>query len=160
MATKEQRRITAIEGARARRVYTAAARESETQWFIKEVSEHVALNMRKRVRLATELVKNRVIKNISRPVTKTVVRGRDGKSYTRVTNRSKPGEYPKADTTLLLKTIFSDYKQNSEGSFEGYIGTPLSYGLILELEMNRSFLVRTLNESRNDITRILTGPLR
>lgn len=161
----EARRIAAIEAARARRSASAADRSRETQWFIDEVSNYVALHMRKRVRLATELVKSRVIKNISRPVTKTVVTRRTAtgqtRSYTRVTNRSKPGEFPKADTTLLMKTIFSDYQQAADGVYDGMVGTPLSYGLILETSqrLDRSFLRRTLNESRTEITRILTGPL-
>ena len=124
------------------------------------------------MRLATEFVKNKVVKNISRPVTKIVVKspqGRNakgqftkGQSYTRVTNRSKKGEFPKADTTQLMKTIFSTYQEFGPMSFAGYVGTPLDYGLRLEISpsLDRSFLVRTLNEERENVMAILSGPIK
>ena len=148
-------RIAAIEAARSRRVSSAAERNAKTEWFINEVSQAVRMPLRARVRLATELVKNRIIRNISRPVTKTVV----GRKVV-VSNRSKPGEFPKADMTQLLKTVFSAYAEEAEGSYTGYVGTPISYGVILELRMARSFMVRTLRESYSDVLRILTGPIK
>ena len=36
------------------------------------------------------------------------------------------------------------------------VGTTLDYGLILETRMNRSFILRTFNEERNNIRTILT----
>jgi len=57
-----------------------------------------------------------------------------------------------------MKTIFSDVRFE-DGGWTGYVGTPLDYGVILELRMNRSFLVRTLREKTPDLTRILTGPI-
>lgn len=153
----EQQRIQAIEAARARRVASAGMREAKTEWFIDEVSQTVRMSLKSRVRLATELVKNRVIRNISRPVTKTVVKS-GGRSKTIVSNRSKPGEFPKADTTHLMKTIFSAYTEEN-GLYTGHVGTPVDYGVILELRMARSFLVRTLRESYNDVLRILSGPI-
>ena len=77
-----------------------------------------------------------------------------------MTGRSKPGEFPHAETTQLLKTIFGEVRQTARGVWDGFIGTPLSYGLILEIKMNRSFLVRSLNEERGNIKRILTGPIK
>lgn len=160
---REDKRQQAIEAARARRVATSAAKSARTEWFINEVSTKVKMTLKSRVRLATELVKNRVIVNISRPVTKNIRVHRSGRKWVSeviVTDRSKPGEFPKADTTQLLKTIFSDYKEEMDDSYTGYVGTPIDYGVILELEMDRSFLVRTLRESYADITRILTGPIK
>lgn len=154
MARSAAKTIGAIEGARKRRVKTAGLRAARTEWFIKEVSDTVDLTMKKRVRIATEFVKNKVIKNISRPVTKTIVGGR-----VVVTDRSKPGEFPKADTTQLMKTIFTDFKTVSKHIHDGYVGTPLDYGLILEMKLDRSFLIRTFNEERSNINRLLLGTL-
>lgn len=148
----EAARLKAIENAKQRRASTAGVKSKRTQWFIDETVSAVNLMAGQRVKLATEFLKNKVIVNISRPVTKTVVGGR-----TIVTNRSKPGEFPKADTTQLMKTIFSDY-ESKEGSHVGYVGTPLDYGLILELHMQRPFLLRTFNEEYENIMKILNGP--
>ena len=171
MATSpEQKRIASIESARQRRVDRVAQVEIRTEWFIKEVSEKVQLTCKQRVRLATELVKNKIIRNISRPVTKTVITRRakspSGKTRTEsrtvVTNRSKKGEFPKADTTLLLKSLFSSYEEPGQGNYAGFVGTPLDYGLMLETlpQLDRSFLVRTLNEERSKVMAILSGPIK
>ena len=124
------------------------------------------MTFEKRVRMATNYLRDKVVQNISRPVTKTKITGRrSGKtgkflpSITRVTDRSKPGEFPKADTTLLMKTIIAETKMTADGVFDGFVGTPLDYGVILELRLDRSFLVRTLNEERDRITKMLSGPL-
>ena len=159
----------AVIEARARRLARASESVAQTEWFIKEVSDKVRLSVRKRVKIATELVKSKVVKNISRPVTKIYVSGRQGrdakgqftarKRFTRIRDRSKPGEFPKADTTQLLRTIFGVVIEESPGIIDGIVGTPLAYGLILELELDRSFLVRTLEEERTNVMRILTGPI-
>lgn len=154
----EQARIDAIESARARRADAAARSSVRIEWFIDQVSDHVRRPLESRVRIATEFLKTRIVQNISRPVTKKVVTI-SGRSRTVVSNRSKPGEFPKADTTLLMKTIFTDYKSPAPGEYLGYVGTPLDYGLILELKMNRSFLLRTFYEERDRIYKILGGPI-
>lgn len=143
----------------ARRASRAQENVKKTEWFIEEVSDKVRLTVQHRVRLATDYLRDKIVRNISRPVTKTRITGVSGRSYTRVTDRSKPGEFPKADTTLLMKTIFSDHMKVSEGVYDGVVGTPLDYGVILELVKDRSFMVRTLHEERDKITKILTGPI-
>ena len=163
----------AIERARQRRSDQAGQRALEIQWFVREVTATVVLPIPKRVRLATELVRAKVVRNISRPVTKTVsfsyvisVNPQTGKksrkrvSHTVVSNRSKPGEFPKADTTLLMKTIFGDVVQVDQYSWHGVIGTPLDYGVSLELLMDRSYLVRTLYEEYSNVMAILSGPIQ
>lgn len=160
--------VKAVEAARARRVEAAAKRETRFQWFLNEVSDKVATSLRNRVRLATEHVRNQVVINISRPVTKTVrvysVRNPETgrvkrQQRTIVSNRSKPGEFPKADTTQLMKTIFGDVREDGTGRIDGFVGSPLDYALFLELKMDRRFLTRTLAQERDTITRILTGPI-
>ena len=141
--------------ARNRRRTSAAAGGVRFEWFIREVSDKVAMALEERVRLATAHLLSAVVQNISSLVTKS--RGPRGGHV--VTDRSRPGEFPKADTTQLMKTTFSDVQNFGNGVVDGYVGTPLDYGLILETQMNRSFLVRSLNEENNNITRILTGPL-
>lgn len=145
----------AVLDARARRASRAQNSIQQTEWFINEVCDKVAISLQHRVKIATELVRSKMTLNISRPVTK--LKGPDGRI--RVTDRSKPGEYPKADTTLLLKTLFSVVQQVGLDSWAGFIGTPLDYGVILELRMNRSFLVRTLLEEQDKVVRILSGPI-
>lgn len=72
-----------------------------------------------------------------------------------VTNRSKPGEFPKADYPLLMKTIFGEVITTSPGVYDGFVGTPLDYGLILETRLDRAFLTRTFNEELDALRRII-----
>lgn len=205
----------AVLAARSRRTARAGRESDRTQWFVNEVSDKISLTLRSRVRLATEFVKTKIVKNISIPVGRKevgiseaakrglesgldLVSGSLSKSLRSVRfdirslnarranarriqdreavdfdelakklrtkrtliERSKPGEFPRADTTQLLRTIFTDYKQAGPGTFDGFVGSPLDYSLRLELKMNRSFLRRTLNEERSTVIRILTGPIK
>lgn len=145
----------ATANAYARRVGRADADLARFQWFIREVSDKVSMTMEQRVRMATDYLLSKVVKNISVPVVKLVI-----SKKTRVTERSKPGEFPRADTTQLLKTTFSDVKKLTPAVTEGYVGTPLDYGLILETKLNRKFLTRTLQEEQGTIQRMLTGPIK
>lgn len=145
-----------VEAARMRRVAAAQKRQVRIEWFIKEVTGKVAMHMKQRVKLATQLLKDQVVLNISTPVTK----GKGPRGGYVVTGRSKPGEYPHAETTQLMKTVFSNVREVQQGMFEGYVGTPLDYGLILETKLKRSFLTRTLREQGGRIKAILTGPVK
>lgn len=150
----------AVEAARQRRAATAAKQEVRIEWFIKEVSDKIALSAKQRTKIATELTKARVVKNISKPVGRKQGRNSKGQfTKKNIAIRSKPGEFPRADTTLLMKTIFAEVKEIRPGVWDGFVGTPLDYGLILELT-DRSFLLRTLMETRGRIRRIMTGPIK
>ena len=140
---------------RGRRAGASAAGEARIEWFIENVSNKMAMTLRKRMNMATQYLKDKVVRNISTPVIKSI--GPRGGRV--VTGRSKPGEYPHAETTQLLKTVFREVRVISPGVIEGYVGTPLSYGLILETRMDRSFLVRTLNEELGTLRQLLTGPI-
>jgi len=147
----------AVLAGRQRRAGAAGQSTVRFEWFIKNVGNRIAMTMVQRVRLATEHLKSRVVQNISRPVTKS--EGvRSGRVV--VSDRSKPGEFPKADTTRLRKDIFGDVRKTSRGITDGMVGTTLDYGLILETKMDRSFLVKTLNQERGNIVRMLTGPIK
>ena len=147
-----KRGLNAIERARGRRVARERGIQIKTEWFIDKVLEDINTSNARRVRIATAYVKTRVIQNISEPVVKTT----GPKGGLVVTGRSKPGEYPRADYALLMNTIFSHVKKTALG-YEGYVGTPLDYGMILELRLNRSFLMKTLQEERETIFRIING---
>lgn len=144
-----------VEAAKGRRGASAAARNVRIEWYIRNVSDKIAITMKGRVMLATELVKSKVVQNISTPV----VKGKGSRGGYRVTGRSKPGEFPHAETTQLMKGIFGEVRK-SVGGWDGYIGTPHHYGVILELRMNRRFLTRTLEEERPKVMRILAGPIK
>lgn len=144
---------TATDAARARRAKRSGSKATNIEWFVNKFMKRMNLSMNQRMRIAVQYLQTRVVENISRPVTKTVSK-RTGRIV--VSNRSKPGEFPKADTTNLLKSIFHHIESRGN-EVVGFVGTPLDYGLFLELYMNRSFLVRTLKEESATIRAMLTG---
>lgn len=125
-------------------------------WFGDQVNRGIKLSMRQRIQLAVQLLRDKVVINLSKPVHKYV--GPSGRTRVDPNSRSKRGEFPRADTTRLMKDIFS--RVDERGSeIVGSVATTLDYGLILETKRDRSFLVRTLNEISGPLTRILTaGP--
>lgn len=143
----------AVTAARARRAARSGQSSVEFESFVDDVSKRIDLTIRQRVTIAVNYLQDKIVKNISVPVTKVVI----GKRV-RVTERSKPGEFPRADTTQLLRTAFWGVVEES-GMIMGYVGTPLWYGLELETRMDRRFLTRTLEEERESIVQILTSPL-
>lgn len=126
-------------------------------WFIDEAVRSTNLTVRQRVVLATEWLRNKTVLNISIPVVKEVRTRKGGGQHTVVTERSKPGEFPRADTTLLRKSIFGQVVDVGPDIFDGYVGTPVDYGVRLELQMNRSFLLRTFVEQKPNLLKILTS---
>ena len=144
----------AVAAARARRSGRAGRSSVEIESYVDEVSKRIDLTLKQRMMVTVAFLQNQVVKNISVPVTKEVI-GR----HVRVTERSKPGEYPRADTTTLLRSVFWDVKEDQPGRIQGFVGTPIGYAIPLELMMDRRFLTRTLEEQRGNIVRILTGPL-
>ena len=146
---------TRVLAGRERRVGASAARDVRIEWFIENVSNKVSMTFRQRMNMATQHLKDRVVRNISTPV----VKGTGPRGGRVVTGRSVAGGFPHAETTQLMKTVFQEVREISPGVIEGYVGTPLDYGLILETRMNRSFLQRTLNEELGVLRRMLTGPI-
>lgn len=136
------------QAAQARR---AQRQKAKIQWFTNQVQNNISIGMSARIRLCLQLLRDQVVVNISDPVAK--VKGpRSGRIQVVPSSRSKPGEFPKADTTRLMKDIFYEVTGQT-----GIVGTSLDYGLILETRMDRSFLVRTMNETRPVLTTILTS---
>lgn len=157
--------VLAAERRRIDRAFSDFVRE---QYFVQRVMTNINLAMSVRVGIATEWLRTKIVYNISRPVTKRLtartvmsVTGASQTAYfTEISNRSKPGEFPKADTTLLMKSIFGEVRNPFIGIYDGYVGTPVDYAVPLELKMNRSFLKRTLLEEKATIVAILASPIQ
>lgn len=133
-----------------RRESTAA----KVEWYGQQVERGITMGMRTRLNLAAQLLKDQVKVNISRPVHK-YAGSRSGTIQVDPDSRSKPGEYPKQETSRLMNSIFHKVVNDHEA----IVGTPLGYGLLLETRMDRSFLRRTLREQMPQIRRILLmGP--
>lgn len=129
------------------------------------VERGLTMGLAARVRICAQLVRDKTVINLSTPVrkirggrTRNRETGRFQTGRTRVdpASRSRPGEFPRADTTRLMKDVY--YEVTATDGLTARVGTTLDYGLLLETVMNRSFLRRTLDELRPQITRILTGP--
>jgi hypothetical protein len=125
------------------------------------------LTVAQRVKLAGQLLRDAVAVNLSRPVVKrrktlgreivdpaTGLKKRVTRTVVDPHSRSKPGEFPRADTTRLMKSIFH---RHDAQTLTSRVGTPLDYGVVLELRMDRSFLRRTLNELRGRIILLIQG---
>lgn len=125
--------------------------EIRIDWFVEDVVAKIESSMESRVVIATELLRSQTVKNISKPVRK----GTGPKGGKIIGDRSKPGEFPRADTGQLMRTLLTDVREVRDGVFEGSVSTPLDYGVILEVRKKRSFLRRTLNEELPRIKAIL-----
>jgi hypothetical protein len=138
--------------------------ETRVTMYIQKVVNKTTLTAGQRVRIAGQLLQDKTRVNLSRPVrkirkTKWIYDANNQKvkftaTYVDPRSRSKPGEFPRADTTRLMKDIFHNH---DPGGPVSRIGTTLKYGLLLEVKYNRSFLRRTLNEMRASILLILQG---
>lgn len=125
----------------------------DEKWFTNQIISKIRIEMGKRGEIAARWLKNKIIMNIAKPV--GTITGKSGKLV--VTQRSLPGEYPRAETTQLMQSIF--YEKSEDATEIGYfIGSTADYAMILELHLNRSFLMRTIKEQMPKVTRIMTGP--
>lgn len=126
--------------------------QSRIKWFGTNAFQEMNLTIAQRVALAGQLLRDKVVANLSKPVRKFT--NRSGKMAVDPNSRSKPGEYPRADTTRLMKSI--TYSQKGT---EARIGTNVKYGLLHEVG-ERPFLSRTLKALRPTIVKILTQRIR
>ncbi len=120
---------------------------TRTQWFIKRTTDQIDSALRNRMEDTVVLLKNKTISNISKPVVR--IAG--------VVERSSPGEFPRADTLQLKTTLITEVKDVSPGIVDGFVGSPMSYSLILEQRLDRRFLSRTLFEELQNVKKILVG---
>lgn len=121
-------------------------------WNHQSLLAEIEMGINKRMMLAGEHLANAHKKNLSKPVRKltktrrrTTSRGAAGSTYTYAdpASRSRPGEYPRADSTNLMKNIFWDVVE-MPGLQQLKVGTPTKYGAELELNAGRLGLRATL----------------
>jgi len=145
MATPEQQRAGF-----ARREQRFATR---MVWLGQQFEQGFNMTMRARIRLSAQVVRDKCVINLSVPVRK-YRSPRTGRTVVDPTSRSNRGEFPRADTTRLMKDVY--YEVTDRDGMRAIIGTTLDYGLILETVMDRSFLRRTLDEMQPTVRNILT----
>lgn len=134
-------RMTAARAARLTRIAT------RWKWYDQKIVNGLVQTMDQRLDVVGAMLRERIVANLSIPV-ETATGPRGGR---RVIRRSKPGEFPRAETRELMRTIFFDRPAIDTVR----VGTPLLYGVRLELRMQRSFLYRTVVESLAEIRMIL-----
>ena len=144
MATRQQ-----MLAARDRRMVRFDAR---LEWFGERVRNNINVGMLARLKSVGQLLRDKIVINISIPVVKEKS-PRTGLIV--VTERSVAGEFPRADTTRLMKDIFSDVHEDEQLV---RVGTTLDYGLWLEIRMQRGFIARTLLELADRLGVILASP--
>lgn len=121
---------------------------ARTEWYGMDLSARVDLDVTKKLHLAAMMLRDRVVVNLSTPVRK--YQNARGRIVVDPTSRSRIGQFPRADTTRLMKDIFFHV---DEGRQRAIVGTTLDYGLELEIG-GRSFLRRTLDEMRPALQRM------
>lgn len=136
---------------------------SMVRWNSQGLQTEIKQAMYKRMLLVGETIKNAHVKNLSKPVRKinkkrrrSTSRGAKGTTYTYAdpATRSKAGEYPRADTTNLMKNIFADVDIDPAG-ISCQVGTPTDYGAELELKAGRLGLRATLIETLPMVRKII-----
>lgn len=142
-----------VEAARQRRAAYAGTAAVHLESFIDDFARRTDLTMSQRASVVAKYLQDKITRNISVPVVKAPS-PRTG--HIMVVERSKPGEFPRADSSTLRRSIFWDAKQDGS-RLSVFVGTPIGYAVPLELMMDRRFLTRTLDEERGTITRMLTG---
>lgn len=73
--------------------------------------------------------------------------------------RSKPGEYPRQETSKLRRSVYVQLKRTKLGA-EVRLGARAPYAIVLETSLNRSFIQRTWREEYPTIERMLKKPIR
>jgi len=140
----------------------AGIRATRLIWKGKTVMRSIVATMEQRMLMATKLLQAKVRSNISVPVgLRPGVHPSQGGKPRSVGVRSKPGQYPRQETGLLIKSIYREQSMIVPGLVvEGRVGTTLFYGFILETRMNRKMLVATLFQQSRNIANMFTGPIR
>ncbi len=93
-----------------------------------ELIEKVRKQVLRIIYYATELLKRRVVENLSQP--------------TRTLGPSKEGDYPHADTGRLRNSIFANV---DESRLTGIVGTNLAYGVWLEWGVQGGKIIEPVN---------------
>jgi phage gpG-like protein len=139
-------------GASKARKARAGRLKARIDWFGTEAFLEIKLTMVQRVAIAGQLLRDKVVVSLAQPVKK--ITSGSGKTTVDPKTRSKPGQFPRADTTRLMKSI--SYSQKGT---EARVGTNVDYGLIHEVG-DRPFLSRSLKAIRAKLIRIMTQTIR
>jgi hypothetical protein len=118
----------------------------EIDWYGPAVVATINQAMHARGKKVADYLKKKIVSNISVSITGT-------------SGRSKPGEFPRAETKKLMGSIFSDVVIAGIGIYDVSVGSTAEYAAPLELSMDRSFLKRTLMEETQEILRIFATPI-
>lgn len=98
-------------------------------WMGDEVTKAFRAEVLKRIRLACELVKSHVQRNL-------------GTSNQKGKNPSKPGQYPHAGSGQFRASV---YARVNEETLEGFVGSDLPYATALEYGTKGGQIVRAQN---------------
>lgn len=165
MALANKRSLKLLKAdANAQQKYDDRQNRFDLKWDGDKVLRVARLEIGKRLKIAGQMLRDKVVLNISMPVLKERRRYRvvdqatgkaSWKTYVVVVRRSIKGEFPRADTTRLLKDIF--VRQPEPGVVQ--VGTTLDYGFYLETSprLSRSFLRRTLRDMAPTLRQIIAG---
>lgn len=134
---------------------TSKSRSYRIDWYGNRINKVISTEVKRRVGVATTMLKGAVISNISVGV--GIGKTKTGGTFK---IRSKPGEFPRRDFGKLIATMMSGVERVQPDVWEGFVGTPLEYGATLETVRDRSFLVRTLFEESVVIRGILIAPMK
>ena len=135
-----------------RQLFPDLKAKTQLRWNGPKVVGQIRMGMRSRLKLAAQLLRDRVVVNLSVPVVK--YKGPDGRTRVDPASRSKPGEYPRLDTAVLRNSVFWDMESETVAR----VGFSVDYGLYHELR-ERPFLRRTFNEQLPMLRKILlSGP--
>ncbi len=139
----------------ASRTNRLAQLRSKIVWFDAKIQQGLNRTIDQRLTFVAKILRDRAKLNIAIPVL-TGIGPRGGRV---VVARSQPGEFPRMEFRFLRNTVFMDRPTPTSARF----GTPLLYGLLLEISTSRMakrpWLVRTLDEERSRIISILTAPI-
>ncbi len=115
-----------------------------SSWQGDEFFEEVRGQIRANIGTAAEVLKADIQENI----------GIQGVPEAR---RSYRGEFPRMETGDLQRSIQVSGPTESNDTITAKVGSNLPYAQVLEEEMDRSFLARTLHENEDNYAQIIIG---
>jgi len=121
------------------------------KWNGEKIQANMRRHLKKRVTKAVYFLEAQAKRNVTRHQTK-------------VHGPSKPGDkFPHEDDSNLVKNITNKVSNVNPQTVEGFFGTPLKYGLFLELGTSkmvaRPFLRTTLDQSRAEVESFINYPM-
>ena len=127
-----------------------SSRNITVHWHVGAFQNALFSELRNRIQIVGHYLKNKTQENVSVLV--------DMDSRGNVTQRSRPGEFPRMETGELRDSIKVDFENSG---LNASVSVGAEHGIKLEVykRWNRSFLVRTLQEEKQYIRSIMMKPL-